>query len=189
MGYWTSVIILSLETLSLRNLSSKLATLLLLITGQRIQTIHSICIDNLIDTLSSVKILITNEIKTSGTNVTQPCLYIPYFKENPALCVASILKFYINKTAGFRKPDQKKLFLTSRSPYLTASKETIIRCVKQTMCNADIKTSIFKPHSTRHASTSKAFLSGVSLDTIRQTAGWSQSSNTLLYYTFTIARF
>lgn len=167
-----------LDTLSFQSLSAKLATLLLLSTGQRMQTIHSIVLDNIISTPSGFTILITNRIKTSGIKSKQPCLNIPYFKEDNSLCVASVLKFYINKTKNLRTSDQGKLFITTRHPFSAASKETISRWVKQTMCNSGINTAIFKPHSTRHASTSKAFLKGVSLDVIRQTAGWSESSNT-----------
>lgn len=167
-----------LDTLSLQSLSAKLATLLLLSTGHRIQTIHSIILDNIITTPSGFTILITNKIKTSSIKSKQPCLNIPYFRENNSLCVASVLEFYINKTKNLRKSDQVKLFITTRHPFSAASKETISRWIKQTMFNAGINTSIFKPHSTRHASTSKAFLKGISLDVIRQTAGWSESSDT-----------
>lgn len=64
-----------LESLSFRILASKLATLLLLITGQRMQTIHLITLDNIIETSSGFQILITGKIKTSGVNSTNPCLH------------------------------------------------------------------------------------------------------------------
>lgn len=35
---------------------------------------------------------------------------------------------------------------------------------------------IFSAHSTRHAATSAAYVKGISLETIRRTAGWSQGS-------------
>lgn len=40
-----------------------------------------------------------------------------------------------------------------------------------------IDTNIFTAHSTRHASTSNAHKNVVSLDLIRKTAGWSDSSS------------
>lgn len=171
-------ILFPLETLSLQTLASKLATLLLLITGHRIQTIHSICVENIIETPVGFQILIKSRHKTSRFSSNQPCLQVPYFKDNSALCVASLLHFYINKTKNFRKQNQGNLFLISRPPYATASKATISRWVKQTMQKSGIDTTVFKPQSTRHASTSKALLNGISLDIIRKTAGWSDSSST-----------
>lgn len=167
-----------LESLSFRILASKLATLLLLITGQRMQTIHLITLDNIIETSSGFQILITGKIKTSGVNSTNPCLHIPYYTENTTLCPATTLKFYLQKTEKIRLPGHKNLFLISKPPFSDASKETLSRWVKEILCKAGIDTTVFKTHSTRHASTSKAFLSGVSLDLIRKTAGWSNSSNT-----------
>ena len=40
----------------------------------------------------------------------------------------------------------------------------------------------FNAHSTRHASTSNAFRKGVDLDTIRNTASWTESSQTFAKY-------
>lgn len=39
-----------------------------------------------------------------------------------------------------------------------------------------IDTNVFTGHSTRHASTSKAFAKGVDMVTIKKAAGWSEDS-------------
>ena len=48
------------------------------------------------------------------------------------------------------------------------------------MSGIDVK--LFKPHSIRAASTSKAFQKGVPLDHILSTAGWSSASTFAKFY-------
>ena len=51
------------------------------------------------------------------------------------------------------------------------------RRIKNVLNDSGVDTSIFKSHSTRHASTSLASIKGVNLVEIRKTAGWSAKSN------------
>lgn len=159
-------------------LSLKLASLLVLITGQRIQTISLIKVDNIKETPDGFQIFITDRIKTSGINKTQPCLQIPFYEDNPRLCVASLLKEYMRRTIDHRTANIQQLFITLKPPFTHASKNTISRWVKETLKLAGIDTNKFKPHSTRHASNSMAFRRGLSLDIICKTAGWSENGTT-----------
>lgn len=164
-----------LEDLNLKDLSSKLATLLVLITGQRVQTIFYIKIDKITESANGLQAFIEDRLKTSGHNRVQPCLEIPFSKDNPSLCVASIVKYYIEKTKEIRPTNEMYLFLSTRYPHARASKDTISRWVKETLHKAGIDKQ-FTAHSTRHASTSQAFKKNLSLDVIRKTAGWSNNS-------------
>lgn len=164
-----------LESLNLKDLSSKLATLLVLITGQRVQTIFYIKIDKITESANGFKAFIEDRLKTSGHNRVQPCLEIPFFRDNPSLCVASIVKYYIQRTKEIRPKDETYLFLGTRFPHARASKDTISRWVKETLHKAGVDKQ-FTAHSTRHASTSQVFKRNVSLDVIRRTAGWSNNS-------------
>lgn len=163
---------------NLQSLSCKLVTLLALATGQRIQTISLIKCSNMVCSNSKVTILIPELIKSSGPNKTQPSIVLPYFTENHKLCVASCLRKYLNATKTLRKPQCDSLFVTYNKPHGAASKQTLSRWVKCTLGNAGVDTSIFKAHSTRHASTSAALRKGISLDVIRKSAGWSKDSST-----------
>lgn len=168
--------------LGIQILSQKLVTLLALITGARLQTISLIRLSNIIDNSSDILISISDPIKTSREGKTQPTLHIPEFRENPSLCVANTLREYINRTQHHRGPESDFLFLTVKKPYSTASKDTLGRWVKQLLTSAGINTAYFKPHSTRHASTSAALRQGVPIDIICKTAGWSQSSTFAKFY-------
>lgn len=65
--------------LTLKHLSMKLATLLTLITGQRMQTISLIKIDNICSSMTGYQIFIPDRIKSSGPSKNQPCLQVPFF--------------------------------------------------------------------------------------------------------------
>uniref|UniRef100_A0A1Y1LFP4 Tyr recombinase domain-containing protein n=1 Tax=Photinus pyralis TaxID=7054 RepID=A0A1Y1LFP4_PHOPY len=166
------------ESLSLKFLNLKLATLLALITGHRLQTISLIRPSNIKVSSTGYQVLITDKLKTSSSSSTPSSLHIPLFSEEPALCVASLLKRYLVVTSSFRSQQADFLFLTHQRPHREATKQTISRWVKLTMELAGLDTSKFKPHSTRHASTSTALKRGVPLATILKTAGWSRESNT-----------
>ena len=50
------------------------------------------------------------------------------------------------------------------------------------MVKSGINTDIFKPHSTRSASTSKASFARIPLDIIMEKAGWTKESTFAKYY-------
>ena len=165
------------ETLSLQEITCKLTVLLLLSTGQRLQTITNIELCNIISTPDGINIKIPKRLKTSGINKTQPNITLPYFKEKPNLCVAQTIKTYINKTASLRGPQSNHLIITFKAPYKNASSQTLSRWVKTTLKKCGIDTTVFTAYSTRHAATSAAARKGASIDTIRCSAGWSSRSN------------
>ncbi|KAJ3622086.1 hypothetical protein MTP99_002615 [Tenebrio molitor] len=150
-----------MDTPNLKTLSKKLTTLLVLATGQRLQTISLIRLSGLQQSTSGLRIFIKDWLKTSGIKKNQPVLSIPYFQEKPKLCVATTILHYVNMTASMRQ-EEDFLFLTTTKPHSAASKQTISRW----------------PHSTRHASTSSAHRLGISIDQIKQCAGWSPNSET-----------
>lgn len=167
-----------LEELSLKSLTVKLCTLLALVSGHRMQTFSKIKIDNITHQQEKIEIFIKDRLKTSGPRNQQPVLLLPFFTENPRLCVASTLTAYIAKTNGLRPKGEDTLLLTVKRPHHAASSQTISRYVKMGLAASGIDTSVYTAHSTRHASTSAAFRAGVDIDAIRRTAGWTKTSHT-----------
>lgn len=165
------------EDLDLNLLSHKLITLLTLVTGERLQTLSLIRLTNILENEQEIQINITDPIKTSGLNRVQPTLYLPFFKERPKLCPALTLKKYIDATKVFRKKEHDFVFLTIKRPHSVASKQTLSKWVKKMLELAGIDISQFKPHSTRHSSSSAALRQGISIETIRRTVGWSEGSS------------
>lgn len=92
------------EQLSLQDLTQKTVTLLALITAQRVQTLTKIDLKNIKKFEQHIEIKISDIIKTSGPNRFQPCLVIPFFQQDPTICVASALQCYLDMTEGLRNP-------------------------------------------------------------------------------------
>jgi len=104
--------------LDLKVASQKLATLLALTTAQRLQTLALINIDNISVAASNISIKITENTKTSRPGSFQPDLVLPFFKDRPGLCVASVVLDFVNFTKELRGHNIKNLFITTRKPPL-----------------------------------------------------------------------
>ncbi|XP_066590166.1 uncharacterized protein [Prorops nasuta] len=164
------------EEISFECLTKKLATLLALITAQRVQTLAKIKLSNIQITESGIRIKIPDRIKTSRQGRPQPLLEIPFFKDQPRLCAASVLSRYIEETKLKRPKDEENLLITYRKPYKAAKTQTIRRWIKEVLKSSGIDVNTFGSHSTRHAVTSAAFKRNVDIETIRKTAGWTSKS-------------
>lgn len=165
------------DTITLEILTQKLVSLMALATGQRIQTLSLIDIDKIIIQANRIEIKISHRIKTSALNKSQPFLVLPFFNSDPNVCVARALVSYLERTKELRGPC-KSLFITHKKPFHKATPQTISRWIKTILNKSGLDTNQFKAQSTRHASTSAAARKGVSFDSIRLAAGWSQNSKT-----------
>lgn len=168
-----------LESLQLELLTKKLAMLLILSTGQRVQTLFYIKINNIKYSPDGITILITNLLKTSGPRRPPTILSIPYLSNKPEICPAKTLTRYLETTQNFRQENSslKNLFLTFKSPIREASTQTISRWLKQIMKDSGVDISRFSAHSTRHASSSRAHREGLTVDSIMKAVGWSSRSH------------
>lgn len=166
------------DKITLKQLSQKLVTLMALATGHRIQTLFSIDISNITHTEDAIEIKIPARLKTSKEGMLLPNLRIPFFKENPTICVASALETYLHRTQDLRQEEASALFISNQKDHKAVSKDTLSRWIKEILGKSGIDTTIFSAHSTRHASTSAAKRAGVNIDIIRETAGWSVKSQT-----------
>lgn len=168
------------EDLSLEDLSHKLSILLALASGQRVQTLALIKLENISRSCKGIEIKIPDRVKTSGINKFQPLISLPFMPNDKEICVATTILCYIERTEKLRTEGvrSKNLFLTLKRPYHNATSQTISNWIKKIMSKSDIDTNTFKVHSTRHASTSAAYRKGMSFDTIRLAAGWSENSQT-----------
>lgn len=167
------------ETISLEKLSLKLVALIALSTGQRMQTLSKISLENIIVSSEQIQIKISERVKTSKIHKNQPCLVIPFFRNQPEICVASTLQNYIEATASLRnlKEGNNSLFISYCKPHRVVTTQTLARWTKRVLSASGVDTSVFTAHSTRHASTSAVSRAGLNVDIIRKTAGWSERSS------------
>lgn len=164
------------RNLPLEKITKKLIILLALCTGHRAQTLSLIKINNTHVTPTGIKIGISDVIKTSAAGRDQPVLFLPYYNDNKAICPATIIDDYMFITRNIRPESTDRLILTFKKPYRPASSQSISRWIKQVLGESGVDVARFSAHSTRHASTSAARASGLSVDAIRKAAGWTASS-------------
>ena len=168
------------EKLTLKILSEKLIMLMALLSGQRGQTLHTIKLSEVKITEQQVIIQIRSLLKTSKPTNHIGLITIPAFPTERRLCIVTVLRAYIVRTQSIRKGE--KLFISTILPHHEVSRDTISRWLRHVLQQAGVDTSIFKPHSTRMASTSKAVGLHVPISTIIRTAGWKTDCTFRKFY-------
>ena len=170
-----------LEQLSLKDLTIKLVILLLLVTGQRGQSIHLLNLDGMSMSSQSCSFELLDHIKTSKPNKRDSSIDIESYQPDNTLCPLLTLKEYLKKTQPLRDTE-RKLFISIIQPHKGVSRDTISRWTKSGLKSAGIDTSQFTAHSTRAASSSKAKERDVPLDVILATAGWCLATTFHKFY-------
>ena len=160
------------ESLTLKQLTLKLVMLLLLVSGQRGQTIHLLDINHMFVNDAKYTFVIPSHLKQSKPGVPNPHVVLESF-ERPSICVVTTLTEYLVRTKVLRPSGQSQLLISYVKPYKPISRDTVTRWVRYTMALAGIDVTKYSAHSTRAASVSAASRASVNLDDILQTAGWS----------------
>lgn len=170
------------HSLSLKELSQKLCALLLLVSAQRVQSVHLIKLNDITFTEFGCSIILTDKLKhTKANNPSLARVWkIPRYNEKE-LCVVKCLEEYISKTKSLRSLSEcNKLFLCYVKPHGAASKDTISRWMKDLLKEAGIND--YGSHSFRGATTSAMYKSGIPLDDIILAAGWSNATTFQKFY-------
>jgi len=160
------------EELSIKLLTLKTVSLLALCSAQRAQTLSVINVHECHFGKTDLQIVVTERLKTSKPGEILRMKFDQFRIRK--LCLVRCIKVYIERTKANR--NTSKLFISVKSPYNPVSSQTISHWLKNTLSLANVDTSMYKGHSFRHSSTSKASSLGVSIDNIYKSAGWSSKS-------------
>ena len=167
------------KELNFEMLSYKLLLLLLLLGGQRVNTIFWFHVDEMVLTNVSATFSPSHVIKHSKQGrKTDTFEYTAYHNTN--LCVIDCLTCYVQERNKRVTNDVKKLFITHRKPHKAVSIDTLRRWVKNTLHKAGIYN--FSAHSCRSASTSKAEAIGMSIEEITAKACWKNAQTFYKHY-------
>ena len=169
------------EKLALRELSYKLVMLLALLSGQRLQTLHSLSLSSLKVSDSRWVFSVDVPLKQTRKGKHLAPLEFLAFPQNNKLCVVSVLKEYVRRTKDVRG-SETKLLLSHQKPHKHVSKDTLARWLTVVLNKAGVDTQQFGAHSTRAASTSAAATCGVPVDVLLRAAGWSSESTFSRFY-------
>ena len=172
-----------LISLSLRQLTNKFVVLLMLITCQRVQTLASLKLEDLLWSKDKkVAVFRLSQVLKHSKRGSLGVITLRSFDDEPRLCVLRSLRAYLEKTSELRKGSNQHLFITTTPPYGNASSITIARWIKQTINTAGIDTSLFKAHSVRGASTSKLAALHIPVHEIMKKASWKSESTFRKFY-------
>lgn len=170
--------------LTLLQLSEKLATLFMILSGQRCQTIHLFKLDDLQIESDYVHCVISQLVKQTKPGLHVKPFTIERYSVDKKQCLVTTLVHYITRTKHLRQTD--KLFISTVQPFNSVTKSTVGRWIKSLLQKAGIDITQFGAHSCRAASTSAASAKGVQIDTIMQAAGWSSAKTFRQFYNKTI---
>ena len=128
------------------------------------------------------------KLKTSKTGKTLPKSIFHKFSEDMYLCPVTCLNQYLARSQdgrtvqdnGLVHPNQ--VLLSHIKPHEPVSKPSIARWIKEVLKISGINIDIYKAHSTRSASTSKAGTLGVRIEDIIDQANWSNKSTFEKFY-------
>lgn len=168
--------------LSLEKLTYRTVMLLAILSAQRCQTIHQLCVNHIQFVQDGCIIKYDSVLKQTvpgkKDSFCQP-LCLKAFVDKK-LCIVEHLKLYIKKTECLRQSSQ--LFVGLNRPHKAVSKDTIARWIKLVLEMAGIDVKKFSAHSVRAAATSAAASRDVPLANIMKAAGWTRQSTFTRFY-------
>lgn len=169
-------------TVTLQDLTLRLATLTCILSGQRSQTLGYLSLSSMYIDDNKCVFVVTELLKQTRPGHHQEPLEFCAFADDPAICVVANLKAYLEVTKDMRPKNDHGLFVSLSKPYHSVKSSTIAKWILNVLGKAGIDISLFKTHSVRGASTTKAHMKGLSLHDIGKAAGWSGSSTFKKFY-------
>ena len=170
-----------LKKLTLRQLTLKTTMLIALTSSQRQQTIHMLDIQQMEITGDSVTFQIDTLLKHNRPGRIGTNLSFSAYDEDKKICVYTHIVEYLRRTK-YCRGKETRLFVSFKKPHHKVTRDTIARWLKTIMTQAGIDTTIYKPHSTRTASVSKAMSMDVPVQHILKHAGWASEKTFQRFY-------
>ena len=172
----------NIADLSLKDLSLRLTFLLLLLSGQRCQTVYYFTMDNMKLSEDKCVFKVTDKVKQTRKGYHIPPIIYECYPHETRLCPVVHIKEYVKRTASLRSADCKQLLVSFIRPHGPVSKTTIARWCKLLLGVAGVDTTNFHCHSTRAASTSYAADGNVNVSCILKAVGWSNEHTFQKFY-------
>ena len=147
------------DQLSNKELTLKVTILLALTTSSRISALHILDLNHMIKTSEYYEFKFHKPHKSWRRGESPPSLKIYAFPSDH-LCIS----------------------ISFIEPHNAVAKSTVAGWVKQILIMSGINTDVFKPDSTRSASSSHARLSGLSLSDILKRGSWSNKTTWEKFY-------
>ena len=186
LDYWDQA--LPNEDLHCMLLSQKVVTLILISTMCRRAEIMAMTTDYYFEPNAMVFPLgvLPKTYNISSKSDDVRFVKIRNFRLNNQICPLRAVQHYIKRTVMLHQNDSGKLFITTQSPYRPAAPMTIRHWILTAMSSAGVDISIYSAKTTCHASSSKAYFAGISVDLVMRRAGWKNISSFVMHYNLPI---
>jgi len=161
------------ETLSLRDLSLKLAMLLALTSAARVHELVALSLASVIKKQDCWRFILPIHVKNSRPNHPGREISFHGYHEDPRICVVTCLAEYVKKTEEKRGNDQ--LLISYKAPNTAIGIQTLSRWLCTVLTKAAVSTE-YTGHSKRSTSTSEVANSDISMELILKAADWSSAT-------------
>lgn len=175
------------SSLSLKFLTLKTLALIALTSSDRGQTLHSIKIDNLVESETGIDFVVLDRLKTTR-RVAKPKIVSCITSDIESLNVAEYLKCYLQRTLplrrdalsnGFEEP--KELFLSWKTKK-AVTRQTLSRWLRTCLQLSGIDSKAYGGHSFRGSGLSSAFKNGASIQQIVKHGDWTNTNTFSRFY-------
>ena len=173
----------AMETQTFMDLTMKLATLLMILSGNRVNMLTHFDVIHLTLTPEECTFTFGHVLKTTRPNFNTKPMTFRAYPHCPQLCPVSTVWQYLEVRNTLT--DDTQFFISTkpnRGIHKGVSSDTIARWVKDMLGLSGIDSGKYTAHSCRAASTSSALFRGISLKTIIQSASWSNVSTFKKHY-------
>ena len=173
------------ESLSLKQLSQKLALLMALVDASRVSELQALDLRYRSYHPEGVIFQLPILGKKRVVGVPPKQVMFGAFPEDSHLCVVKCLRHYEAATSQFRNMEldrHQPLFLSYVWLHAPVTSQRIANWLKEILKNAGVDTTVFKTHSVRGASSTAAAEKGVLMEDILCAANWSTDSTFRRFY-------
>ena len=158
----------------------KMATLLMLLSGNRVNMLSHFKLTNLFINKEEATFVFDEALKHSRPNWNTERMTFRAFPQLPGLCPVRAIEEYLEERMQLSQ--EEAFFVTQVKPWNAAASDTISRWIKTMLGHAGIDSGKYTAHSCRSAVTSAAAFNGISLTTICKSASWSRVTTFKKHY-------
>ena len=170
------------KDLSLKDLTLKLVMLMSLVTGHRGQSFFLLDLTCMHVGKSSYTFTFQVPLKNcTARGTVKPILRLRPYAPDRRLCVVTVLKEYLTRTAPLRG-EVSRVLVSYQKPHLAVSRDTVSRWVRIIMARAGINVTKYAPHSCRAATVAAARTAHLSVSDIMSQVGWASERVFAKYY-------
>jgi hypothetical protein len=137
------------NVLSFYTLTLKCVMLLCLLSGQRVQTLQQICLEDCAVTDGVLRIKHSSILKITKPGNHLDDIVLPAYTNDNCLCIINTFSEYVNRTKELRQRGCKRLLISTIKPYWPVTINTISRWIKSVLKQSGVDTDKFKAHSVR----------------------------------------